>query len=222
MLDLLFPRRCVVCGQSSAYICFACANEIQYLKTPVCLKCGKITKNGEFCSTCRSKYHLYGIIYSTTYDCAPVKELLHHLKYNGIVEIGELLGDILAARLIGRLPFKNMVVVPVPLFRKREQQRGYNQAELIARRLSKRLNLPGGLALERIKNTSTQVGLHKKERELNVAGDFKCIDSELITGKVVILVDDVVTTGSTMNECAAVLKAAGAKKVIGAAVAKRV
>lgn len=221
--DIFFPRRCVVCGKYNTILCFECAKEIEYIKTPICLRCGKITKYGEFCSKCRSHFSLDGIIYAAIYDNAPIKELLHHLKYNQITEPAELLGDIISDG-VSMLPFdrKKLAVVPVPLYIKREQQRGYNQSELIARRLSTRLGLPGGCALVRIKNTSTQVGLRKEERMKNVMGAFCCTDKDLIRGKIVLLVDDVVTTGATLNECGKVLKEAGAKKVIGVTVAKRI
>jgi ComF family protein len=219
-LDIFFPRRCVACGKYGLFLCHGCASEIEYMKTPVCLKCGKITHQGEFCLRCRRDYVINGILYSTAYDNKIMQDLLHNFKYNRIVELGEILGEIITNR-IRNLRFDNTVVVPVPLHSRREAERGYNQSEILARKISSNLGFSGGNALNRVKNTQTQVGLRKEERIKNMQDAFCCSDIELIDKKVVLLIDDVVTTGATLNECAKVLKAAGAKKVIGLTVAKR-
>jgi len=224
IMETFFPKRCVGCGKYGQFICFNCAGEVELLKTSLCPECGKITKNCSFCDICKRKLKtsLNGLFIASNYDKGPTKEIIHHLKYSGFLELSEVLGEVLYQKIKDSDLISGAVVVPVPLFRKREYTRGFNQAELIARYVSKKLHLSGGLALERKINTKTQVGLSRKERIENVNEAIKCIDQEFIEGKTVLLVDDVTTTGATLNECAKVLKESGAKKVYGLVVAKRV
>lgn len=224
LLEIFYPKRCVGCGEYGLFVCLECVKNIENLRTSVCPECGKITVNCQYCPSCKSrlKTSLQGLFIATKYDAGPIKEMIHHLKYSGFVELADVLGEILCEKIKNNLPDKNLIVVPVPLHKKRELERGFNQAELLARYVSSRLNIPGGLALERTKNTRTQVGLNRAERIKNCVNAFSCIDTELITGKTVLLIDDVTTTGTTLSECARVLKASGAKKVYGLVVAKRV
>jgi ComF family protein len=147
--------------------------------------------------------------------------MIHHLKYSGFTELAPLLGELIVQRMERKMPAGDKVVVPVPLHKKREARRGYNQAELVARYVCSRLSLPGGNSLARQKNTETQVSLTRNERVSNLQGAFVCADQEFIRGKVVILIDDVTTTGTTLAECAKVLRESGARQVWGVVVAKR-
>ena len=223
ILETFYPRRCVNCGAFGQVVCINCARQVEICQTSVCPECGKITLNCAYCRACkrRLKTALYGIFIASNYDRGPIKELIHHLKYSGFLELALIIGEIMYQR-IAKINFSNnCVIVPVPMFKKREITRGFNQAELLARYISNKLNKPGGLALERVINTKTQVGLSKKERINNIKGSIQCVDRELIFGKMVILVDDVVTTGATLSECARVLKESGAKRVYGLVSAKR-
>lgn len=194
------------------------------MKTSVCPECGKITQSCQYCPSCKSKLKtpLSGIFIASRYDAGPTKEIIHHLKYSGFTELAELLGEILCEKLVNNSIPRNCVVVPVPLHQKKEFERGFNQAELMARYVSKKLDIPGGIALMRLRNTRTQVGLNREERIKNCAEAFSCVDPELILGKNILLVDDVTTTGTTLSECAKVLRNAGAKRVYGLVVARRV
>jgi ComF family protein len=156
--------------------------------------------------------------------------MIHEFKYNGIVELSEMLAELMVERLKSKLPAGGIVVVPVPLHKKRQGLRGFNQSELLARYVSKRLNLPGGTALARTRNTDPQVGKSGMYRKTNLKGAFEVLDPELVSNKTVLLIDDVATTGSTLNECAKILKSsglpaealakAGAKAVWGVVVAR--
>lgn len=223
-LDIFYPKRCVGCGKYGLFVCLDCAKEVEMLKTSVCPECGKITTSCQYCPACRTrlKTALSGIFIASRYDAGPTKEIIHHLKYSGFIELSELLGELLCEKLSNNSIPSNCVVAPVPLYRKKELERGFNQAELIARYISKKLNISGGDALIRSRNTRTQVGLNRGERIRNCADAFACLDPELVLGKNVLLVDDVVTTGTTLSECAKVLKIAGAKRVYGVVVAKRI
>ncbi|MFA4995909.1 MAG: ComF family protein [Patescibacteria group bacterium] len=224
-LEIFFPKRCVDCGKPAEhFVCSDCIKSIEKNKTSTCPDCGKISQSGKYCQKCKKKNGIYltGLIAAARYEIGPLKEMVHHLKYSGITSLAELLGELMAERLERETLKSGLVLVPVPLHRKREFTRGFNQAELLARHISERLNIPGGLALTRTKNTPSQVTLSGDLRKTNLINVFRCDDIELITGKTVLLIDDVTTTGSTLNECAKVLKQNGAKNVYGVVVARRV
>jgi len=160
------------------------------------------------------------MLIAADYRTGPTKELIHNFKYSGIREVGPVLAGVLIQRLQAGKIRGEKVLVPVPLHSRRQRQRGFNQAEILARYVSRRLNIPGGIALKRKLNTKSQVELSGREWRKNLAGAFVCGDQELVKGKTVILVDDVSTTGATLEECAKVLRAAGARQVWGLVVAR--
>ena len=223
-LDIVFPKRCVDCGKEGSFVCYDCAGKIEIIKTMTCAVCGKISKSGQFCPACRTKWglELSGLIAAARYDIGPTKEMIHHLKYSGFTELADPLSEMIYQSLRNHMPKGNCVAVPVPLHKNREAVRGFNQAELIVRDLSKKMHLHGGLAISRIKDTETQVNLNRTLRQHNLSGAFVCTDKNLVKDKNVLLIDDVATTLSTLNECAKVLKEAGAKKIWGVVVARRV
>lgn len=223
-LDILFPKRCVECGKAGDFVCFDCASKIETIKTSTCSVCGKISKSGQFCSGCKTKWNLElsGLIVAAHYDVGPTKEMIHHLKYSGFTGLACSLSEIIYQSLKNNMPKDPLVIVPVPLHKNREGLRGFNQSELIAKELSKKLNISGGCAISRLKDTKTQVSLNRKLRLQNLDGAFVCEDREFVEGKNILLIDDVATTLTTLNECAKALKAAGAKKVWGVVVARRI
>ena len=223
-LDIVFPKRCVECGKEGSFVCYDCVEKIEVIKTVTCAICGKISRSGQFCAGCKTKWglELSGLIVAASYDAGPTKEMIHHLKYSGFTELADSLSEMLYQVIRKNMPKGDFVAVPVPLHRNREASRGFNQSELIVRNLSKKLHLHGGCALTRIKDTETQVNLNRELRKQNLSGAFVCKDKDLIKGKYVLLVDDVATTLTTLNECAKALKDAGAKKIWAAVVARRV
>ena len=157
-----------------------------------------------------------------------LRELIHLLKYGGIRPAANVLGRMLAeaiAALDPGFPADSVAVIPVPLHRTKLRQRGFNQAELIARAAMKvsgpeeRLHLCAGV-LERKRDTASQIGLTSHQRRENLRGAFRVVQPQLITGREVLVVDDVYTTGATVSECARVLRRAGATKVWVATVAR--
>ena len=223
-LDIIFPKRCIDCGREGNFVCYDCAEKIEIIKTMTCAVCGKISKSGQFCPGCKIKWglELSGLIVAADYDSGPTKEMIHHLKYSGFTELADPLSEMIYQVLKNNMPRGNFVAVPVPLHRNREALRGFNQSELIIRGLCQKLGLHGGCAINRVKDTETQVSLDKIHRKQNLGGAFNCTDKGLIYGKNVLLVDDVATTLTTLNECAKVLKSAGAKKIWGVVVARRI
>ncbi|OQB05404.1 MAG: DNA utilization protein GntX [bacterium ADurb.Bin212] len=214
LLDLVYPKLCINCGKYGSFLCFNCYEKIDPCHTDLCFYCGRISKHGEICPLCKKKYKPYfrSVRWCGNYS-GVLKEIIHHYKYDGIIELSEVLSQLAYNRIINCVNQKQPIIVPVPIHRSKEQMRGFNQSELIARKLSELCGNNGGLALVRIKNTATQVGLSKLQRASNVAGSIVCRDGELVRSKTVLLVDDVATTGATLNECAKVLRASGAKRV---------
>jgi ComF family protein len=155
-----------------------------------------------------------------------LRELIHLLKYEGITPAQALLGQMLASAISDLLPAAGdepLLLVPVPLHRSRRRSRGFNQAELIARAALKRVSQPMELVsdlLIRQRETVSQVGLSREERIKNLHGAFRVGDRTRVSGRNIVVVDDVMTTGTTLSECARVLKKAGANKVWAATVAR--
>lgn len=155
-----------------------------------------------------------------------LRDLIHLLKYDAVLPAASALGVYLAEAIREVLPSCRGVrplVVPVPLHISKRRARGFNQANMIARRAAKRL--PGNVevasnVLERQRPTRSQVGLDREERIANLRGAFRVIAPEAVKGRTVIVVDDVMTTGATVSECARVLKQAGAERVLAATVAR--
>jgi len=152
-----------------------------------------------------------------SYD-GELRELIHLLKYDGVVPAAKVLGRMLA-QAIQKLDLAPgpLLVIPVPLHRSKKRQRGFNQAELIARKALRRLSLPDAqLAsgiLARSRTTASQIGLTRPQRAENIRGAFRVAHPGKVAGRNVLLVDDVLTTGTTVSECARILRKAGAKEV---------
>jgi ComF family protein len=155
---------------------------------------------------CMKGEHVFDFARSALLFTDTLRDIIHHLKYSDRVSLANPLGDMLK-QCLEREGFTGDLIIPVPLHRSRERQRGYNQAELIAGRLDRRMNTR---LLRRRKNTPSQTGLSRNERKRNLTAAFE------VRGEIegsVIVVDDVYTTGSTMNEIARTLKRAGAERV---------
>lgn len=212
LLDLVFPPHCVVCGAMGSWLCVRCIQNIAVLEPPWCPHCGRSVSSAGLCRVCQNaSSHLVGMR-SVSAHVAPLREAVHALKYNGMRVLAEPLGEILADYWrLAVLP--SSIVVPVPLHEARLRQRGYNQSFLLAQSFAARVSLPvDSRALVRRRNTRCQVELSSAERRVNVAGAFWC-RSGALAGERVLLIDDVLTTGATLEACASALLDAGAKEV---------
>ncbi|MFH0905390.1 MAG: ComF family protein [bacterium] len=209
------PSRCAGCGVVGSWLCESCAGEILWLRQQNCYRCGRLTDGGRTCDNCRRRGALTGVVVAAHFEMGPVRELVHQFKYNGAIELAPILGEMLA--LAARDNNLSGAVVPVPLHRKRQRDRGFNQAELLAKHVAGHLGLPYCNILRRVKPTITQTELSRPDRMLNVSNAFICAGS---APKEIILIDDVMTTGATLQECAKVLRGAGVKKVQGLVVAR--
>jgi competence protein ComFC len=218
LLDLLFPKKCLNCGKSGNYLCVGCQKLIPWHSSAVCLVCGKRAIGGYSHPVCLGKWGLDRSILLSHYS-GPMRRLIQGLKYKRLTDEKNLLVDLALSRL-DRREFQGFVATAVPLHFTRHLSRGFNQSELLAKGLAGRLNiLYKDNILYRSSNTSSQVGLSKKERRSNVGGAFKIYDPKAIKNSKILLIDDVVTTGATVRECAKVLKRSGAKEVWALALA---
>ncbi len=212
LLDLLFPPRCVVCRQVGTWLCPECVSRLPCLSDPVCYRCGTPITNGMFCRTCQeAPLRLEGIRSIAPYR-GPVRAAIHYLKYRHARELADPLGELMA-RYWWRTPLPAEVTVPVPLHTSRLRKRGYNQAALLAWALSRRIGLPMDEdALCRVRATASQMRLKAADRRRNVEDAFRCITDRL-SGCRVLLVDDICTTGATLEACADALREGGAREV---------
>ncbi len=223
-LDLLFPKFCLSCGAEGAFLCSKCG-ETLYARGGSCFACGKRDIAGKTCNSCRKKTAVRRFYAPFSYKNQVVRDLLHAYKYNRVRELSGPLADFLYSAMV-RADFKTkkeMVFIPVPLHKRRRNERGFNQAELLALALGEKFGVPVLThSLLRARYTRTQIELRDdNERRANIAGAFRVISQAAVAKKVIVLIDDVVTSGATLNEAALVLKAAGARSVWAAAVARR-
>lgn len=218
ILELFFPSRCAVCNKIGSFFCESCRQKILFIKEQTCPKCNKIYSSGKYCKRCRKEQKLQGIIASTYFKDESAKKIIHELKYRGYFAVAPTLAEIITQNIKAE-GIRFDLVAPAPISKKRLRQRGYNQSEEIAKRIVEISNKKLLVGLKKIKETKPQVGLKKKDREKNLIGAFTYLGPD-ITGKRILLVDDVKTTGATLSACAAELKKAGAKEVWGVVFAK--
>ena len=212
ILNLLFPVTCAVCHapvpeRRWGGACPKCWSSLVPIEPPFCPKCGEPAPAIEgLCGLCLRGDHVFDFARSALLFTHTFREIIHHLKYGDRVSLAKPLGNILKQCLESQ-GFNGTLIVPVPLHRTRERIRGFNQAELIASRLGRPV---ARRLLRRRKNTPSQTGLTRNERKRNLAGAFEVCGN--VSGTVIV-VDDVYTTGSTMNEIARTLKRGGAERV---------
>lgn len=211
LLDIIFPKRCV-CGKWDTLICEECFNEISQEKTQLCPICKKLSGNGKTCLSCRGKSNLTGVMILGEHK-GRLKKFIWEYKYNFKKDLSIPLAKLLADRFGEFVKQKHLLITAVPISKKRKNWRGYNQSELLARQLSVSLNLEYRDLLTK-KNTKSQVGLGRKDRIKNIKNLIRLKDGEKINKKI-LLVDDVYTSGTTLEECAKALREAGAREVWG-------
>ena len=207
ILDYIFPPKCGFCKKiSKEYLCKKCEIKISYLKKD------KITKvvNEDF------KYLLYCYDYKNE-----IRDKLISFKFNDKPELCETFVKLLLNnKKICRFLESCDIIIPVPMYKEKQTIRGYNQTELIAKKVSKELNIELKNALTKQRDTMMQSSLNAEERKENVINTYECDKSQKIFGKKVVLFDDIYTTGSTARECAKQLKKSGAKEIAVLIIAK--
>lgn len=231
LLDALFPDgiKCIVCGddlsrQNKYALCPKCYDSLPFNDGKVCIKCGeKLAGLEDFCMNCKD-----GQTRKFTFARAPLMYsgslpmLVHQLKYSHQKYLAQNLGEFLVDEYVKR-GLNCDVIIPIPLNPNRQKQRGYNQAEQLCLPLKDCVNIPlDTTSLIRKKDTPTQTTLSKQERRENLTDAFEVTNVDNIRGKSILLVDDIYTTGATMEEAGGVLLKAGAKQVIALSVAHTV
>lgn len=208
-LDLIFPKYCVSCNVEGDWICSKCYKKIIQIKKPFCPYCNRLTSQGNFCANCRKKSFLSGVIIAAHYQEGPLKEAIHNYKYNGVHSMTPYLGQIIFKVIRDHQKIINPVIIPVPLSRKRLAERGYNQSELLAKYLYKKIpsSSLNTKIIKKIKHMPTQVSLNRSQRLQNPINTFSyCGHKGELNKKIVLLVDDIYTTGATLQNCAKLIK----------------
>ncbi|MHB8611813.1 MAG: ComF family protein [Candidatus Dormibacteraceae bacterium] len=219
LVDLVLPPRCGGCRTVGSWLCSRCRSRIRRLEEPLCRRCGAEVDSARSDCGCRARLKALSKLRSAAAYEGPLEVALQRFKYHGWRRLAEPLALLLAERLVVE-GISAPWAVAVPLHRSRQRQRGFNQSELLARELRRRLSLakpPGELI--RTRPTPPQVGHDRRWRLDNVRNAFEWHGSPL-DAVAILLIDDVATTGATLEACAAALRAAGSGPVMGVSVAR--
>jgi ComF family protein len=249
ILDLIFPIECLSCGKEGAWLCQSCFRKLPVESEQFCPGCKKINEFGNFCSSCSPVYFLDGVWVAGNYKNKTIASLIKNLKYHFAKDLSKVLGEFLISFLrnlinkarinsidlntginsenfkkIKKAPeiifnFNNCLIIPVPLHKRRERWRGFNQTKAIAEVVSRHFNLSISHDLIRVKHRPPQAKLGAENRKKNIQGCFSWLGKNLKNTKIILL-DDVATTCSTLEECAKILKQSGAKEVWGLVIAR--
>lgn len=216
VLDLVFPRHCLNCNRLGHFICPKCRGEIIKISQTNCPICHQKSENGRLCPKCRPKYRLRGVLAYGFFHDPILKNVIHQFKYEGISSAGEELAELLEPLV----PKEIDTLAFVPVSRKRLHERGFNQAKVLAQHLSRLSGKPVYKGLIKTRHTERQVGLKRGERLANLRGVYKVTNEQEIKNKKILLIDDVLTTGATLDNCSRALRSAGAKEIWGLVLAR--
>lgn len=219
-LKFIYPETytCLCCGRDvfdNPYLmCQKCLNNLPFITEKVCAHCGvPLNNEGNYCKICKGKNFVVDRAVSPFVYQNEIKKLIKDLKYNNAKYTSISLGKFMADHYAKTKLFADLII-PVPLCSKRFKERGYNQSKLLADILGTHINVPVvDNVLIRVKETPTQTKLNFVSRRQNMTNAFEIVNKNEVKDKVVLLVDDIYTTGATAYECAKTLKSAGAKSV---------
>ncbi len=229
LLDLIFPVRCINCGKFGDYICRKCLNTISTNKNFECIGCKRNTPLGQTCFLCAKTNSAEQLLIVADYKNPLVEKSLKFLKYKFISDLEQPLA-VLTKKYLKWLTLdkrfnvfeSSPLLIPVPLHQRRLNWRGFNQSELLARELADTFQMEiADNIIERTRDTIPQADIKEREERLkNLNGIFAIKDKSRIAGREILLIDDICTTGATLNECAKVLKANGASKIVALVIAR--
>ncbi len=214
IVNLISPYECMVCGEQDHLVCEACWQSNVESRVATCFWCNSLSPEGKTCKKCQAKTSLGGVIVPYRLKHI-VKECIYELKYYSNRESAKLLAGYMSKSIDAS---KFDFISCVPATGRNQRKRGYNQAELLAKELSRKCRIPLIPALIRTKHID-QIGLNRSERLETIKNNFESINT--YTKENLLLVDDVLTTGATLNECARTLREAGARSVWAVVVAKK-
>jgi ComF family protein len=219
LIDALFPPHCGGCRADGSLWCEDCRSKMALIQEPLCAKCGEPNTPSRLCSNCRQHPLKIEFIRSVAIFQGTLRDAIHRFKYERLASLYGPFGDLLAEHWLAH-QFQADWLVPVPLHSARQRDRGYNQSALLARHMSDRIHTPTiENALKRVRATAIQMELNAIERRENVAGAFECVDARIQTKRICVI-DDVCTTGATLDACAAALYRAGAASVFALTLAR--
>lgn len=223
-LDILLPRACAHCredlSRASGPLCRSCAGALPPPPEPACVRCaGRRDGPSPFCADCAGRRFACRLIRAACAHRGPAASLVHAFKFRGSKPAAKAAGRVMAAALTLHPELSGFdALAAVPVHPRRERERGYNQAELIAREIAAATGLPLLDALERARASAPSWTLRRPERRAELSGAFRA--RPLVAGKRMLLIDDVSATGTTFEECAAALRSAGAADAAGYAFAR--
>jgi len=213
--DLVFPITCIVCGRDGIYICENCYSKLPRLDKQQCLVCQKASPYGKTHPDCVTRNSVDGALSALTHKDKNVREIIRVFKYSFVSQLAEPLSRLIIESINKQGLdgyFQDFVIAPVPLHKRRKNWRGFNQALFLSEALSDSLKIPLAEDLIlRTKFTKPQVDLKAEERKRNMENAF--VENGEIQNKKILLVDDVITSGSTANELAKLLKSKRASEV---------
>ena len=216
--QIICPPHCVICEKVlklNKFICVECRTKLPFVEDMYCLKCGKpVGDDREYCTDCKKREHYFTRGVSVWSYSPMLKKSLYRFKYNNKRYYAKYYTDEIVKRYSRLITQWGVdIIIPVPLYKKKKRRRGYNQAEILANELSSRISIPLDCRIvTRIRDTLPQKMLNDMERQKNLKGAFK-INKSVIELKKILLIDDIFTTGSTVDEIARVLLEAGANSV---------
>ncbi|MEA2103876.1 MAG: ComF family protein [Candidatus Cloacimonadota bacterium] len=223
-LDLFYPKYCFVCGEKlfeNDFLCEKCKEKIELTDKNICFICGKNEIKNGICDDCKSKYHFDSVFAALKYNPI-IKNLMHNFKYAEFKKLANYLGAYLVECLL-EYPFISQIdyVIPIPLHKVKKRSRGFNQADLIAEFVANKLNIKfSSTLITRKKFTKSQTKLSKEKRKKNVSGAFCVPNPQILHGKNILLIDDVLTTGSTLSAAVSEILKTGANKIFAATLAR--
>ena len=222
IIDWIYPPRCISCRNPLPlenkrgrflWLCGYCENLFTPLESPGCSVCSTPVNSGvSVCSSCHSRtFHFIHNRSAFAYEDL-VRDLMHDIKFRRRKHVAQGLGRLWADMIKTSIP-DDSILVPLPMHPQKKRERGFDQAEVMAQAIAETSGTKLSAILERIKDTPPQSGLHPRQRVDNISGAFQIKPSCNVTGKNCILIDDIYTTGASLNECAKVLIQGGASKV---------
>lgn len=227
LLSLIFPFNCPIChskleSKNKNYICIKCWKEIKLIKGDICSKCGRLSALS-ICSLCKKNQYYFNRARAAGIYEGALREYIHMFKYKKKTYLAEPLGKLLSDMIENdEILNKSDLLIPIPLDTRRYREREFNQAYLLADVASRRVSIPVSTEnLRRTRVTLPQTGLNRKQREKNVKNIFQVNNAEEFKDKNIIVIDDVFTTGATVNACAKALRKSGSGTVNVVTVARR-
>ena len=220
---MIFPPNCAGCGEWGSKYCADCVAKTRIIKDPICIVCGvpDSSLSAAVCSACSGQKIFFEAARSWAEFETPLKEAIHRLKYHNDIGLANNLSDYLV-KLYESNKWEVDLIAAVPLEKKRLRERGYNQAAVLAKSFAAKVELEyNQQAITRKKSTLSQVGLTRKQRVENVK-DALFAKHDIVWKKTILLVDDVITTGATLNSCSETLLNYGAEKIYGLTLARSV